>query len=301
VRGTALLIAAVVALGIAATVDALRSDEGKKPPAPATSSTSPAADLRRADASGVLYAAVRMGNRCRLRALRLPDLSTAASFTSEFCEFDVNAAGEVVVGPPCPGDGVRVQVIAGSSRAFPGCAPAWTPHGRLTFVLDGDVVSGDELVIRDATRFARKALGDESRLAVRQLAWLTEERVAVVVATRNLARAVIVVVEGDRAVSEPIRMEAEANVGVSNDSQEIFVGGGEGGFGVQVFNRHGAFVSASRFDFADVAAVAESPDGRFFAVARPDNVCIYEEADPPPRERFPVTCLPSDAVDLAWR
>ena len=298
-RGTALLVAAVVALGIAAAVDALRRDDGREPPrGSATSSTSPQAELRRADVTGMLYFAVR--NPCEVRGVRLPDLSNAVSFTSEFCRFDVNSAGAVVEGPPCPGDGVRVQRIGEKSREFPGCAPAWRPNGDLTFVLDGDVVDDEEeILIEDVARFARHALGRRSRLAVRQLVWLTEERVAVVVATRNVVPAAVMVVEDGKAVSEPIFVESDANVEVSVDGEELLMEGD--GVGVQVFNRRGAFVSGSRFNFVDVAAAAESPDGRFVALARPGNLCIYEEIEPPPRERFPVTCLPFDVVDLAWR
>lgn len=297
-RGTALLVAAVVALGIAATVDALRSEDGREPPpGSATSSISPQAELRRADVTGTLYFAV--GNPCEVRGVRFPALSDAVSFTSEFCRFDVNSAGSVVEGPRCPADGVRVQRIGEMSRVFPGCAPAWKPNGDLTFVLDGDVVDAEEnVLIEDVARFAQAALGRGSRLAVQQLAWLTEERVAVVVATRNVVPAAIVVVEDGKPVSEPVFAESDANVEVSVDGEEFFVEGD--GVGVQVFNRRGAFVSGSRFNFVDVAAVAESPDGRFVALARPGNLCIYEEIEPPPRERFPVTCLPFDAVDLAW-
>jgi hypothetical protein len=299
VRGTALLVAALVALGIAATVDALRGDDGgEPPPGSATSSTSPQAELRRADVTGMLYFAVR--NPCEVRGVRLPDLSNAVSFTSEFCRFDVNSDRAVAEGPPCPGDGVRVQRIGEMSREFPGCAPAWRPNGDLTFVLGGDVVDDQEKVlIEGVARFAQNALGRGSRLAVQQLAWLTEERVAVVVTTRNVVSAAVVVVEDDRLVSEPIFAASDANVEVSADREEFLVEGD--GVGVQVFNRRGAFVSGSRFNFVDVAAAAESPDGRFVALARPGNLCIYEEVDPPPRERFPVTCLPFDAVDLAWR
>jgi hypothetical protein len=297
VRGTALLVATVVALGIAATIDALRSGDGGEPPPVPTTSTSPQAALRRADVTGTLYFAVR--NPCEVRGVRFPDLSDSVSFTSEFCRFDVNSAGAVVEGPRCPGEGVRVQRMGQRSRGFPGCAPAWRPNGDLTFVLDGDLVDEEKVLIEDVARFAQDALGRGSRLAVQQLAWLTDERVAVVVTTRNVVSAVIVVVENGRAVSEPIFAEADANVEVSADREEFFVGGD--GFGVQVFNRRGAFVSGSRFNFVDVAAAAESPDGRFVALARPGNLCIYEEVDPPPRERFPVSCLPFDAVDLAWR
>jgi hypothetical protein len=300
VRGTALLVAALIAVGIAATVDALRSDDdvGRERVRSAVT-TSPAAELRRADVTGMLYFAVRSANRCEVRGLRLPDLSDAVAFTSEFCRFDVNSAGAVVGGPSCPGGGVVVQEIDESPRGYPGCAPAWRPNGDLTFVLDGDVVNEEKVLIEDVARFAQDALGSGSRLAVQQVAWLTEERVAVVVTRRAVVPAVLVVVEDGKAVSEPIFAESDANIEVSADREEFFVGGD--GFGVQVFNRRGAFVSGSRFNFVDVAAVAESRDGRFVALARPGNLCIYEQTDPPPRERFPVSCLPFDAVDLAWR
>jgi hypothetical protein len=298
VRGTALLVAALIAVGIAAAVDALRSDDdvGRERVRSAVT-TSPAAELRRADVTGMLYFAVRSANRCRLRALRLPDLRDAWSFTSEFCRFDVNSSGNVVVGPPCPGDGVRARAPDGSSGGYPGCAPAWKPNGDLTFVLDGDVVDEEKVLIENVARFAQDALGRGSRLAVQQVAWLTEERVALVVTTRAVVSAVVVVVEDGRAVSEPVFLERDATIEVSGDREEFFVGGG---FGVLVLNRHGAVVTGSRFGFSDVNAVAESPDGRFFALARPGNVCIYPEIEPPPREQFPVTCLPFDAVDLAW-
>jgi hypothetical protein len=39
---------------------------------------------------------------------------------------------------------------------------------------------------------------------------------------------------------------------------------------------------------------------RWYALARPDNICIHERRNPPPREEFPLTCLPFDVVDLAW-
>jgi hypothetical protein len=192
-----------------------------------------------------------------------------------------------------------VGAVGGSSDRFRGCAPAWKPNGELTFVRDGDVVTpkGDVLV-DDVARFAQNALDRGNRLAIRQLAWLSDTSLAALVYARPVDSGVVIVVEGDRAVSEPIFVDRQATIKVLRHSEEIFVGGD---FGGQVFDRHGNFVSASRFPFADIAAVAESPGGRWFAVARPGSVCIYEEIDPPPRERFPITCLEADAVDLAWR
>jgi hypothetical protein len=299
-RSTWLLLAALIGLSVVAAVDALRGGDGEPERVGAVATTSPAADLRRADVTGVLYFTSSSGNRCRLRALRLPDLRAAWSFTSEFCRFDVNSAGEVVVGPPCPGDGVRARATDGSSRGYPGCAPAWKPNGELTFVLDGDVQTPEgEVLAEHVARFARFALGEGSRLAVQQVAWLSDTRLAAVVAARAVASNVVVMVENGMPVSEPIFVDDGAMIQLGRNRQEIFVSGSD--FGVQVLNRDGAFVSGSRFPFLDIAAVVESPDADWVALARPGNVCIYPEIEPPPRERFPVACLPFDAVDLAWR
>jgi hypothetical protein len=99
-------------------------------------------------------------------------------------------------------------------------------------------------------------------------------------------------------VSEPIFVGERSQFYVSQRSQEILIA--DRGFGVQVYGRDGRFVSANRFTFSDVGAVAESPEGRWVALARPGNICIYEDTEPPPRIRTPIGCLPFDAVDLAW-
>jgi hypothetical protein len=306
-RGTALLIAAVVALGVIATVDALRgagSDPEAEPDRPVVTQ-SPAADLRRADVSGVLYLSTRSEDGCRLRALSLPALQDFASFRSEWCRFDVSPQGHLAAGPPCP-EGprrpVEVWPVDAVSSTWRGCAPAWRPRGELTFVRDGDVVTLDgDVLVEEVARFARSSFPEGSRISVREMGWLSDDRLALVLRGTGVhpdLRDVVVVIEDDRRLS---RGQFHASrIQVSQEAQQIFVA--YHGAGFVVYNPRGAVVSEeSRFPFADVAATTDSPDTRWLALARPGNVCIYEPVEPPPREEFPIACLPFDAVDLAWR
>jgi hypothetical protein len=295
-RWTPLLVAAIAALGVLATVDALRGAdsepeaERKRP----VVTQSPAADLRRADVHGVLYLSTRRGEGCNLRAISLPNLQDFASFEGESCRFDVSEQGDIVTGGACPGRRVEVRPVDAVSSTLVGCAPAWRPDRTLTFVRDGDVMTPKEVLIKDVARFAENALGQSSGLVVRQLAWLSDTRVVVLVSAGAPGPGVVIVIEGDRLVSEPIFVGSRSTINVMRYTEELVVDG-------QVFDTHGRFVSGSRVPFGDVAAVADSPGGRWFALARPGSVCIYEETDPPPRERFPITCLDLDAVALAWR
>jgi hypothetical protein len=301
VRGTALLVAALIAVGITATVDALRSDGDRERERVRSAATmSPAAELRRADVTGVLYFTVRSDNGCRLRALTLPSLQDAASFELNFCRFDVSAGGNVVAGPPCPGRTFEIRSVDELSSGFQGCAPAWKPNGQLTFVRDGDVLTPDsEILIRNLPLLARRAFPGEPLLRhVREMAWLTDTRLVAVLrnAAGEIADVIVIFQAGRVLPSEFLR--AGSSVYVSRDAQEFFVAYPTAGVGV--YDSRGAFLSQSRFTFPDVGAIAVSPGGRWVALARPDNVCIYEETEPPPRERFPVACVPFDAVDLAW-
>jgi hypothetical protein len=308
-RKSAPLLAVVIAIGIAATVDALRSGGEKAAPEqvapeptttrPVQSAPSPADEFREAGVSGTVFFTVRSDEGCELHALMLPDLA-GGSFLFDWCRFDVSSEGTIVAGPRCPGRAIEVRevgAVGGSSERFRGCAPAWKPNGQLTFVRDGDVVTPTKTLVRDAARFARQALG--GRLSVREFAWLSNTKMAVLVASSVGFADVIVIIEGGRQVSEPIYVDAGSTFDVSQGSQEILSVGRD--FGVQVYDWRGAFVAANRFTFSDVGAVAHSPEGRWVALARPGNICIYEDTEPPPRIRTPIDCLPFEAIDLAWR
>jgi hypothetical protein len=302
-RWTLLLLAAIFALGLVAALDVFRGD-GTTARAPQTVETSPPGDLRRAGVRGVLYLSARTEDGCSLRALRLPDLRDQASFTFEFCRFDVSPEGNVVAGPPCPGDRVDIRPVDALASSFVGCAPAWKPDGELTFVRDGDVVTPDgEILLDDLALVARRAFPRERPFFVRhvrQTAWLTDTRLVAVLRNPRGEVADIVMIFDDGSVVPGDYFPAGASLYVSRAAQEVFVA--YPGSGLAVYDRRGVTVSEiSRFAFPDIAAVADSPDGRWVALARPRNVCIYRETEPPPRERFPVACLPFDAIDLAWR
>jgi hypothetical protein len=205
----------------------------------------------------------------------------------------------VAAGPSCPGDRVEVHAAEWPSGSFVGCAPAWKPNGDLTLVRDADVVTADgETLVEDLTRLARPALGKASRLSVDELAWLSDTRLAAVVGAQNVGSDVVVIAEGGRRISEPVFLGEETTIQMRHNARELFASAS--GF-VQVLDRRGLTLSHSRFGFPDVTAVADSPDGRWLALARPANVCLYRATQPPPREPFPVACLPFDAFDLAWR
>jgi hypothetical protein len=301
VRGNALLAAALIAVGIAATVDALRGGGREPERGRGVATTSPAADLRRADVTGVLYLTTRRENGCRLRALALPSLQDAASFELEWCRFDVSPAGNVVAGPPCPGRTFEIRSVDELSSGFQGCAPAWKPNGDLTFLRDGDVLTPEgNVLVEDVAVFARSSFPDGSRLYVREMAWLTETRFVLVVRGTgvhpDLRDVVVLVEDGSRLSGGELNA---SRVHVSRRAQQIFVA--YPGSGLVVYDQRGTVRSPeSRFPFGDIAAAADSPDGRWIALARPGNVCIYEPMEPRPREEFPVACLPFDAVDLAW-
>ena len=303
-RWSIFIVAGLVAIGIAASVDALRGGGESAPRETATrevvSSPPPARDpaesLRGAGVTGTLYFTLRTAEGCVLDTLALPDLEEGGPFQLDWCRLDVSPEGHVVTGPSCPGRAVDVHTTDGSLYRYRGCAPAWRPDGTLTFVRNGDVATSTETLIRNVARFARGALGKGSRLSIQELAWLTDVRLAVRVGSPGVRPDVVIVLERGRPVSEPLFIDARAQLHISHATEEILVATGGG---VDVFDPSGNFVSVSRFQ-GGISAAAYSPDGRWVALARGANLCIYEETDPPPRERFPLTCLPFAVVDLAW-
>lgn len=307
-RWSILLLVALVAIGIAATVDALRgsetvrmepgAEETSAEPATTARTPSPAEVLSEAEVTGTLYFTLPAEEGCVLHTLALPGLEGANAFPLDHCEFDVSPRGDVVSGGPCPGTDIELRPLGGPPRHLRGCAPAWTPDGELTYVRDGDVLTlGGGAFVHDVARFARNALGSDN-LAVQQVAWLTETRLAARVTARGVQPSAVVVIEEGKAVSEPLFADRDAQIEISHATEEILVTFSGGG--VEVFGPSGEFVSANRFPFGGISAVSYSPSGRFVTLGRQGNLCIYEETDPPPRERFPLACLPFDVVDLAW-
>jgi hypothetical protein len=225
------------------------------------------------------------------------------AFLLDRCEFDVSPQGNIVTGAPCPGGVVEVGPVGGVPDRLRGCAPAWKPDGELTFIRDGDVVtSRGEVLVRDLARAGYPWFSSRRPVTIRALAWLTETRLAAILSGRGPYGTgdLLVFAEGRRAFSG-IELTTAASHELDRARQEVWVAHPGDDFsppGITVYTLSGAFLRTTPFR-ANVNAFATASE-RWFALGRPDNICIHERRNPPPREEFPLTCLPFDVVDLAW-
>ena len=312
-RWSPFIVSALVLIGVLASVDAFRGGaEGprREPAAPQESTTTtteraptPAETLSAAGVTGTLYFTLSVDEGCVLHTLVLPGLDDGGAFLLDRCEFDVSPQGNIVTGSSCPGGVVEVGPAGGAAQRLRGCAPAWRPDGELTFIRGGDVVTaGGEVLVRDLTRAGRPWFSSRRPVTVRALAWLTDTRLAAILRGRSRfgGHELLVFAEGRRVFSGEEVAEA-ASLYVDRVRQEVWIAQPGDDFsppGVVVYSRSGAFLRTTPFR-ANVNAFAAASD-RWFALGRPDNICIHERRNPPPREEFPLTCLPFDVVDLAW-
>jgi len=166
---TAVVAMALVGIGIAAAVDAARSDDERpdtteKRAEPSSGPTMPedsdentggeqlAAALEAEGIAGVLYYS-STEDECRIDAMALPDLSAVPPPKLRACRFELppnpessatlagvtwSPSGRVAA--TCRRGQVRVMTPAGHPLYdFAGCAPVWKPNGKLTFVRKGEV------------------------------------------------------------------------------------------------------------------------------------------------------------------
>jgi hypothetical protein len=321
IRATALLVAGVAVLALAATIDALRGDGDEKDPErprPATTTTGPTAtesaaqELERAGVSGTLYLTIRSGPGCDYRATALPSLESAGSGFLQRCRFAVSPDGrrvaEVATCPDNRASLVRNLLNPEVADAFRGCSAAWKPGGAFTYVSGGAVVVASidclgaagclrVVIPRDAVARGVRRIGPGlDPASVAQIEWLTASRLAVVVRIDRDTESIVLFERRRPIQTVDPTVPPHSHLEVDADRKEIHVGGrGLGGF--FTFNFNGGFVDGDRIPFGDAAAIAYSPDGRWLALARPGNVCIYPRVE----SDFPVGCIEGDAQDLAWR
>jgi hypothetical protein len=211
---TALVVAVVAAIAVAAIVDSVRPHAQRPLDAEA------AARLERLGVKGTL---VYTDPKCELRALSLPDLRAAAAPEGPDlgCDISVSPDGKQVA----PGAarwsadssryaicrGRRTEVVPGR-ESYDGCAPAWRPDGMLLFARHGDIRQArfDRIVVprRQLVEAARKhpnapAAGGVDELRVLDLAWTANgELVALVEALYSLGipelQTTVAAFEGDR-------------------------------------------------------------------------------------------------------
>jgi hypothetical protein len=153
---TVVLVGAVVLLGVAAVVDALRGG-GTAAPAPAAATTTEQEDfprvLRAAGLSGTLL--YTNPDDCELRAFALPTLQAADADDWDSCGFAISGSGppapEGTVFPPDGGERQAAEVNGGVELIWPSRArgvrfenaraPAFRADGTLTIVEQGGLVA----------------------------------------------------------------------------------------------------------------------------------------------------------------
>ena len=326
--GTWLVAVGVSVLAAIAAIDALVGSGGSDPGA----ATSAAAERQSEDvalAAEALRAQSVYGTllyadlACAVHALPLADVARAGSDAraptgEEACMFATSPGGSFSLGEaaPRPGSDLRAvcargEVVVGTedgsvvARA-PGCAPAWKPDGDLTAVHGGELVDVAFTPRGVVARPPRVLVGraDIRRVftgppwgfaapAVREAAWLDDERVALIVGDRVTGEDALAVFAGRRLVGgPPFPYEELARLRPSPRGTYVAARVEEPG-GIVIVDRRGELVS---FPFRGARAVAWSPDEVWTAAATRDSVYIFATGERPSR----FARLPIAARDLAW-
>lgn len=289
---TLLVAAAVTALGLAAGVDALRQGG------------SLTADLRSTGVAGVL---VMSDERCRLRALVLPELESAAAPDARACRFSLSKEGFLTVGGAvrqpggpftawCRSGAVELAARSGTSLPFTrlyrfrGCAPAWRPDGTLTYVRDREVVQLD-MSCRGGGGFCTRRLLSRPELGglgAVEILWLDRRTLALLAPGR-------VALYRDGSPVGHADLGPHRLTGLEASPRGTFLAVRSGGpETIVVLDRALRRVPLP----ADGGrAIAWSPDERWVALATVDAIVLSPVREPGER----TIRLPLRARDLAWR
>lgn len=332
---TLLLLCAVAGLGLAAAVDALRT-EGSATPTTTSRTRAPSVRVEADELRGVLY---YTDETCRLRGIELPELTPVfPRFEWIECDFSLapdgsraNAPGTTWHGSSSSwafeSEGSIVVATQGESFSFLGSAPAYARDSSLAFFRDGAVRVLEPACVRagpgtyagqnEIDRCSRVLLRrDDLRRAarrhpnvlenvrflrsarVKELAWLDRERLAalLVVDIRSVGRyEALAVFEGPRVV------DVTAGLGPRFSGLRVSPRGRYFGVrtdnpaGILLFNRDGRSLPLP-FGIRP-HAFAWSPGETWTAVAARAGVYLFRTAKLPPRVRR----LGITAADLAWR
>ena len=329
-RSTWIVVASVVAVGIAAVVDAFPTERSSNEAPPATTLLEkrprPAETF---DANGVLY---YTDDLCRLRAVGLPSFAPVAAPEWDDCGFSLSPAGAAVMGSGvvwqrqgdlrAAGIGGLVYVVlepSGAEYRFTGTAPAFRPDGTLTFIRDGAIVEAIPGCGRSApgrrcegvlmTRGdllgpleARPEVVDAA--AAKAVAWLTETRLIAAVAFGGRREEMIAVYEGKTLI--------RTISGFGGRVAELLVSPGRS-YAAARLERPSGFVLldadgepfileeiqrdfSGRPPFTGGRALTWSPDDAWTAIARRETIVFFRMGP----ERPDVVHVPLVAHDLAW-
>ncbi len=269
--------------------------------------------LRAAGVRGVL---LWMDEDCVAHELRLPEIESLQELDLGSCEFTVTPGGWVDVarvsapdpqdgGARCRSDRRTLEVsgaAVGGRLTLPGCAPAYKPNGTLTFVRDGGVLAlgrcGDGVCSRDVlTR------GDVRRIfgrlpwsfaapAVREVAWLTDRRYAVIVHDNRTGLDAVAVLQGKRFVGGPSApYELLSTLRISPRGSYVAVRINRQA--LAVLDRDG---SGGSFSLRSARAAAWSRDDQWAAAATNESIFLFEAGG----LANDLIELPFPATDVAW-
>jgi len=331
--GTGFVVAAIGLLGLVAAIDAFRSDEVAAPAADTTARTEaertapedtdtagPQDELRRLAArvlaeEHVEGALVVTDLDCRVRRLALPSLEEEAPPIANGCRLVVSPGSQAVgadgtvPGPEITAECTDTGVIArprGRTVFVPAvCPPAWTPDGRLTVVVRGELrqvrldcapgEAGCTTPLIGRADLAR-ALGglpwEMGRPSVREAAWLSNDRVALVVHDGAQELDAIAVFRGRELLgSPPFLYESLSDLRTSP----------RGGYAAALLNRRALVLIDGRgeyqpLSFRGASGIAWSPDERWTATATGDGLFLFGTGTRGVNSVF----VPGEATDVAW-
>jgi hypothetical protein len=325
---TWLVVGLIALLGTAAAVDALRGGDERAEPAPATTAPRPAetqpdgrSDQIRAVAARLLQERGVSGQLlvsdedCNVQALRLPTLEDVEPPFDYTCRFTQSPGGRVGFDPAYRGPGSLVAVCRDETVIIAGtgepdrtvlaiCPPAWTPDGRLTVVSQGELREVDidcrggrsctEVVLSQED--LRAALGrvpwEMTRPQIRSAAWLSRDRVAVVVRDLDRDLDAIAVFEGRELLgAPPFLYEFLTDLRASP----------RGGYAAALLNRRALVVVDGNGEYQPLTlrgatGLAWSPDERWIAAATGREIFVA----PVEQGATGPVLVPIRATDVAW-
>ena len=180
-----------------------------------------------------------------------------------------------------------------------GCAPAWKPDGTLTFVRQDRVI---EFVkgctgTTPADCLRRAPIGVEPRDAIRELAWIDDERLTMLLGSPGSPESVRVLVSGAVGrFARPVLSFAGLSYLRPFGRNRLLVRAGPPGRAFLTIDEN-RIAHAFPRSLADGQALAVSPDGAWVASTGGGAVHVYRLGDRRPLD--PVR-IDIDAVDLGW-
>jgi hypothetical protein len=315
--GTLLVVVVVAAIALAAGIDALRGGSDLEPaadaePRPPPTSTSTVADSPFLEErfEGVLF---YTDTGCELQAIELSGRTPVEAPSWDECRFVLSPDATSVSGGGTAWDSSgdhlfhardgRIVVLSSDNEpegeTFSGTAAAWRPDGTLTYYSDGAVrawPTADALLSRrEIVRGLRAWLYHVSAVQVKEAAWMTVDRLALIVALERPGEPdhdVVTFFDGHRVVGvgsgasqnlSDLRTSPQGNVVAvqSPPSFELLLPDGR---------------RAGVPPLVGVRAIAFSADERWTAAATDAGIYVFR-----PGSQEWTARLDLDANDLAWR